>query len=88
MVRRRCNWFNDFPVDEAVPMAFRMGADDEKIRAFLASGADWKEPLCRGSYGVSLLEPLNINFKSNRRVYYFNERGWKKSDADQILNQP
>ena len=77
-------WFNDFPVDEAVPMAFRMGADNDKIRRFLASGADWNEPLCRGSYGVSLIEPLNIVFKNNRRVYYFNERGWKESDLERL----
>ena len=45
-------WFNDFPVDEAVPMVFQMGADDEKIKTYLRNGNDWNEPLCRGSYGI------------------------------------
>lgn len=77
-------WFNDFPVDEAVPMAFQMGADDERIRSFLANGNDWSEPLCRGSYGISIDEPLRINFKSNRRFYYFSQRAWKKSDLEKL----
>jgi hypothetical protein len=77
-------WFNDFPIDEAVPMAFQMGADDERIRSFLADGNDWNEPLCRGSYGISIDEPLKINFKSNRRFYYFNPKAWKKSDLEKL----
>ncbi|CAN5447450.1 hypothetical protein BH10ACI1_BH10ACI1_13620 [soil metagenome] len=77
-------WFNDFPVDEAVPMAFVMGADTEKIRTFLESGNDWREPLCRGSYGISIDEPLNINFKPNRRFYYFKSKAWTKADIERI----
>jgi len=77
-------WFNDFPIDEAVPMAFQMGADDERIRYFLANGNDWNEPLCRGSYGISIDEPLRMNFKSNRRFYYFNPKTWKKSDLEKL----
>ncbi len=76
------SWFNDFPVDEAVPMAFVMGADDKSIRDFLASGNDWREPLCRGSYGVAIDEPLNIKFKPERRIYYFKSRAWEKSDLE------
>ncbi len=78
------SWFNDFPIDEAVPMAFRMGADDEKIRSFLKDGNDWNEPLCRGSYGVSFDELLKIDFKPNRRIYYFNPKLWKKSDLEKL----
>jgi hypothetical protein len=78
------SWFNDFPIDEAVPMAFRMGADDEKIRSFLRAGNDWNEPLCRGSYGVSFDAPLQMEFKPNRRIYYFNPKLWKKSDLEKL----
>ena len=77
-------WFNDFPIDEAVPMAFQMGADDERIRSFLTNGNDWNEPLCRGSYGISIDEPLRISFKNNRRFYYFNQKPWKKSDLEKL----
>ncbi len=40
-------WFGDFPVDEAVPMVFQMGADSENIKTYLRNGNDWQEPLCR-----------------------------------------
>lgn len=78
------SWFNDFPIDEAVPMAFQMGADDERIRSFLSNGNDWREPLCRGSYGISIDEPLKISFKPNRRFYYFNPKPWKQSDLENL----
>ena len=78
------SWFNDFPIDEAVPMAFVMGADSEKIRDFLAKENDWREPLCRGSYGISIDEPLNVKFKPNRRFYYFKSTAWEKTDLERI----
>lgn len=78
------SWFNDFPIDEAVPMAFQMGADDERIRSFLANGNDWREPLCRGAYGISIDEPLKISFKPNRRFYYFNPKPWSKTDLENL----
>ncbi len=77
-------WFNDFPIDEAVPMAFQMGADTAQIHAFLRDGKDWREPLCRGSYGVSLDENFPAKFQPNRRFYYFKSKAWEKSDLDRI----
>jgi hypothetical protein len=77
-------WFKDLPIDEAVPMAFQMGADDKPIRDFLGSGNDWNEPLCRGSYGIALEEPLKIHFKPNRRFFYFSNSPWKKSDIEKL----
>jgi hypothetical protein len=77
-------WFNEFPIDEAVPMAFQMGADDKTIRDFLGKDNDWNEPLCRGSYGISIDEPLKINFKINRRIYYFNPKAWKATDLQKL----
>ena len=77
-------WFSDFPIDEAVPMIFRMGADAGQVRSFLAAGSDWNEPLCRGSYGISTDEPLNVKFRENRRIYYFNPKAWEKSDVEKL----
>ena len=73
-------WLSDLPVDEAVPMIFRMGADDRSIKNFLSSGEDFREPLCKKSYGIAVDEPLDIQFKPGRRVYVFNDRPWKASD--------
>jgi hypothetical protein len=77
-------WFNDFPVDEAVPMAFEMGADDETIKNFLREGKDWREPLCRGSYGISLEDPIGAELKKGRRIYYFKKSGWNRSDLNRF----
>ena len=77
-------WFNDLPIDEAVPMVFQMGADNNAIRDFLGKGNDWNEPLCRGSYGISTSEPLKIAFKPNRTFYFFNEAAWKESDLKKL----
>lgn len=77
-------WFSDFPIDEAVPMAFEMGADDQGIRNFLEEGSDWREPLCRGSYGIAVDEPLQINFQPNRRFFYFKSKAWEKSDTEKL----
>ena len=73
-------WFSDFPVGEAVPMVFQMGADSEKIKTYLANGNDWNEPLCRSSYGISLEEGLFTGMKDGRRLYYFKNSPWKNGD--------
>ena len=74
-------WLHDLPVDEAIPMIFRMGADDRTIKSFLASGNDFKEPLCRRSYGISVDEPVQTNFDGSRRRYIFNVRAWTQEDV-------
>ncbi len=74
------SWLEGLPVDEAVPMSFRMGADAESIRSFLGSGKDWPEPLCRKSYGFAIGEPFEKKIVSGRRIYFFSDRAWKKDD--------
>jgi hypothetical protein len=71
-------WLGELPVDEAVPMIFRMGADDRAIKSLLASGNDFREPLCRLSYGVALDEPVALSLPNSRRRYVFNPRPWTK----------
>ena len=73
-------WLSDLPVDEAVPMAFRMGADDKTIKTLLAAGADFREPLCRRSYGIAVDEPIDLKLRPDRRVYIFNGHSWKAND--------
>ena len=78
------SWFNDFPVDEAVPMAFEMGADSDKIKNYLRSGNDWMEPLCRGSYGISIKEGRFDGMRDGRRMYYFKNSAWNERDMTSI----
>ncbi len=74
-------WLNDLPVDEAVPMIFRMGADDRSIKNLLSLGTDFGEPLCRRSYGIALDEPLDMKFEKSRRLYVFNNQAWTEKDV-------
>jgi hypothetical protein len=74
-------WFADLPVAEAVPMIFRMGADTANIRSYLAAGNDFREPLCRQSYGIATDEPIKNSFDKTRRVYLFKVGGsWTEKD--------
>jgi hypothetical protein len=72
-------WLDDLPVDEAGPMFFRMGADDRVIKNMLTSGDDFREPLCRKSYGVATDELFEMKRDASRRLYIFNDRPWNES---------
>lgn len=72
-------WLSDLPVDEAVPMIFRMGADDRAIRNMLAAGDDFREPLCLRSYGVAIDEPPDFQRDPSRRIYVFNSHPWNET---------
>jgi hypothetical protein len=74
-------WIKDLPVDEAVPMIFRMGPDSDSIRSLLASGNDFRDPLCQRSYGVAVDEPIAMDFDHARRLYVFNVRPWTEKDV-------
>src|SRR4051812_46373714 len=51
------DWIAGLPIDDAVPMLFRMGMDRTNIVDALQAGKDFREPLCRSSVGVSTDEP-------------------------------
>jgi hypothetical protein len=68
-------WTADLPVDEVVPMLFRMGPAGIAIRARLADGRDLSRAECRRSVGVALDEPFPP-LKPGRRVYAFTPRPW------------
>jgi hypothetical protein len=80
-------WLTDLPVDEAIPMIFRMGTDDQPIKRLLADGNDFREPLCRKSYGVSLDEPIRVNFETARRRYVFNPHSWTGADLAALKDE-
>ena len=72
-------WLDDLPVDEAVPMIFRMGADDRTIKSMLSAGDDFREPLCQRSYGVATDEVFEMKRDLARRLYIFNDRAWNET---------
>jgi hypothetical protein len=72
------DWLSGLPIDEAVPMLFRMGVDANEVTARLASRRDFREPLCRTSMGVSTDERW-IAVQGGRRLYVFNPQPWMQS---------
>jgi hypothetical protein len=70
------DWLGGLPIDEAVPMLFRMGPGNEPFRRIAMSRAS-AAPACRGAVGTSLDEPIDSN-ADGRRVYVFNPRPWNR----------
>lgn len=81
------DWISDLPVNEAVPMLFRMAADGKQILNRLNAGDDFSEPLCRKSLGISLDEPRPRNFPS-RSLYFFNPDAWTETSVHKIMESP
>jgi hypothetical protein len=67
------------PVDEIVPMLFRMGRDGGAYRNRLAHGGDFDEPRCRTAIAISTDTPIP-RAPPGRRVYLFNPRSWTAED--------
>lgn len=70
------DWIADLPVDEAVPMMFRMEPDRRRAPA----DSPWfkiREPLCMQSVGVSTHEPWPDDV-AGKRIYIFPDRGWRE----------
>ena len=76
-------WLTQAPVDEIVPMLFRMGRDGVRLRARLAAGGDLRLPACRGAVGMSLDAPITV--PPRRRVYVFNPRPWDAASLSAAL---
>jgi hypothetical protein len=69
------DWISALPIDEAVPMLFRMSAGTHQVVARLASGKDFRSPLCQGSLGISTDERWSA-LPAGRRVYIFHSKPW------------
>jgi hypothetical protein len=67
-------WMSGLPVDEAVPMLFRMGPVHAPYVGLARSTAAAAIE-CRGALGTSLDEPLHVR-AAGRRVYVFNASAW------------
>jgi hypothetical protein len=78
------DWVSDLPVQEAVPMLFRMGADRSRVISHLESGGDFRSGLCRASLGLSTDEPIS-NLPQGRRIYLFNTGPWTEAGMNRAL---
>jgi len=78
------NWLDDLPVDEAIPMMFRMGPAEDAIRH------QWplRTPAgkCRASVGMSLDEP-SPSRRKGLRTYVFNPGPWSAATVSAALER-
>ena len=78
------NWLEDLPVDEAVPMLFRMGVERKQFLSGLAAGETFSSTLCRTTAGVSTDEPL-AQLPRVQRLYVFNPRVWSPDALNKTM---
>jgi hypothetical protein len=70
------DWLGALPIDEAVPMLFRMEPDRHRARP---NSDDFRirEPLCQSSIGISTTEPWPSQI-AGKRLYIFADNGWRE----------
>jgi len=76
-------WLEGLPVDEVVPMVFRMGADSVRVRAELTRRGGFNGARCRESVGFVVDEP-QPSLLPGRRTYWFNPRSWSAQDLQRL----
>jgi hypothetical protein len=79
------DWLAGLPVDEVVPMVFRMGADHDRVRRYLAT-EDFRAPGCRHSLGIATDEPLPT-IRPGRRLYVFHPQAWRLEAMTSVLEE-
>ncbi len=72
------DWIAGLPIDEAVPMIFRLGPERETFRRAAAAGQRFREPLCNKSIGFSTDELIvpSGGPAAFSRVYWFSPVSW------------
>lgn len=68
------DWIGGLPIDEAVPMMFRMEPDRRRAPPNL-DDFRIREPLCQFSAGISTTEPWPADL-DGKRIYVFPDNGW------------
>ncbi len=69
-------WLADLPVDEVVPMAFRMGGEAKRTQEILINDGRFPRPECQPSLGLSLDEQPWPDKLRSQRLYLFNRAAW------------
>ena len=77
------NWLSDLPVDEAVPMLFRMGVDHNQFVSRLQTYAEPFQQPSLSSAGVSTDE--FIQPPTRKRIYVFSPKAWTASTVNHAL---
>ena len=75
----RDNWLETLPIDEAVPMMFRLGVEKRNFQ----SGHEFSATPCKASAGISTDEPVTLTRVG--RLYIFNPDRWSQSSLEKTL---
>jgi hypothetical protein len=77
------DWLRDLPVDEAVPMLFRLGVDQRQFQRRLETGQPFESRMCQNSAGVSTDEPVTP--PTVDRLYIFSPNPWNKESFNAAM---
>lgn len=75
----------DLPIDEIVPMFYRLGSEAPKLRAELSRGVDLA-PECRRAHGLYTEEAM-VPPPSPRRLYLFSKLPWTAPLLERALEK-
>ena len=79
-------WLAGLPIDEAVPMLFRMGPEGPSVLRRVSSGRPFADPMCRGSVGVSTDEGVGWERRA-ATTYVFHPRAWTEEAVNGVLRR-
>jgi hypothetical protein len=79
-------WMTGLPINEAVPMLFRMGVGEADVTNWMRSGHDFREEACRTSVGISLDERWP-KLPAERRVYAFSPSPWTERSFEHLVGE-
>ena len=77
------NWLSDLPVDEVVPMLFRLGVNRDQFTSRLQAGEELFGEPCTLAAGVSTDE--KIPPPKRKRLYIFSPKPWTQSAVADVL---
>ena len=80
------NWIAGLPVDEIVPMLYRMGRDGPHIIAYLRDGGDFSPARARTSIGISTDYPA-AGLAHGKRLYLFSPHRWTRTEVDTAIQE-
>jgi len=72
------DWIRDLPVNDAIPMLFRMGPGR------YGPGSEFRIALCKSSFGISMDEPI-AKLPRGKRLYIFHPGPWTQNDYRNAL---
>jgi hypothetical protein len=80
------DWIAGLPVDEAVPMIYRMGRDGPEITRYLRNGGHFAPASSSNSVGLSLDSQM-AGLGAGKRVYLFSPQPWTPDALQQALKE-